>query len=118
MPPPAASPAPTPSGPTCSDATTCLTITQLIPNSDYCKVNNLGNVTLLPVYQNTCSSTVTCKLCGRKAGVYSGCQFWTFDPGQTVGGWASPFTWCDQDGEEHWCVSGGVQNQSCLSNTH
>jgi hypothetical protein len=84
-------------------------------NSDYCKVNNMGNVTLLPVYKNTCPTTVTCKMCGRKGTTYTNCQYFSFNAGQSIGGWSSPFVWCDQDGEEHWCVQGGAENQSCLN---
>lgn len=104
---------PAPGQASCDLSVGCVDVVKVLPDASYCKTTHSGTTDYLPVYKNSCDKTVTCRLCPFWPDRSGGCQFWTFSPNEVVGGWASPFAWCDTQSETHVCFVGGREVQRC-----
>lgn len=101
------------SGGTCSNLSSCLSVSSYLADVGYCRTVGLGTIDVLPVMHNSCSSSVYCRVCGTWGASARECEDFTFSAGQSVGGWASFFTWCNADGVAWVCTSPGNPS-SCL----
>ncbi len=74
----------------------------------YCKAGGIGVVDYLPVYRSITTVPVTCHICGALGAAHKKCTNVTWQPGETIGGWATPLTFCDVDHTDWWCYEGDV----------
>lgn len=91
-------------GDSCAEQSSCLAIAEWLQGSNYCANVGQGESTLLPVLQNSCSFAVECKVCGEFGSSLADCKQGAFNAGQSIGGWATDYTWCDADGVRWACV--------------
>ena len=100
---------------TCQAIDGALEIVEVLKPVGYCKVNQIGTNDFLPVLRSTQPKPIICKVCGsRENGALDNCTEWSFGPGKNVGGWASPFVWCDLDQGVYWCFDEKTFDPSCF----
>lgn len=100
----------------CIDRSSCLRVAEWLEDSDYCRATGLGEVTLLPVLENTCAVDIDCKVCAETGGALSDCETGWIYAGDSIGGWATDWSWCDAEGIRWACVEiiDGYPQRECL----
>ncbi len=88
----------------CTVVGECLSVSRWLTDASYCRTVGAGTRDVMPVLRNSCSASIRCKVCGLWGSSLRECHTGTWAAGDSIGGWATDYVWCDADSIRWQCT--------------